>query len=382
MNRQSWDFTLLDTGFFRSGQPFHAGEGGYSRITSNFPPPMSTLQGAIRSALAAARGWRPGQNRSWPDELGDATSLGRLSLQGPYLLWDKAPLFQAPLNLLVKEMPGTNSKEKPEIKTTFLAPGEKFTCDLGPAVRLPRKKEKLDGAHLPKNLYLTRSGYSAVAAGKAPPKDEIYFQANLWREEARIGLKRSAETRTAEDHNLYRIGHIRPDHRLKIRVIVSGLPDDWPMLQEQIVPLGGEGRLAVVEINPITADDCRSLLPTCPNLEPAEDCLVRYTISLLTPSSSGNRDQLEQLIRKGPAGAPGRCISACIGKPQLYGGWDLEKQEPRPLQPYLPPGSTWFFEAAVAEKTNIETLHGSCIDDEEATSYGYGQILIGIWEVD
>jgi len=54
MNRQCWDFTLLDTGFFRSGQPFHAGEGGHSRIVSHFPPPMRTLQGATRSALAAA----------------------------------------------------------------------------------------------------------------------------------------------------------------------------------------------------------------------------------------------------------------------------------------------------------------------------------------
>ena len=91
---------------------------------------------------------------------------------------------------------------------------------------------------------------------------------------------------------------------------------------------------------------------------------------------------MEQLIRKGPANAPGRCVSACIGKPQLYGGWDLKNEEPRPLLPFLPPGSTWFFEARVEEKTNIEVLHGHCIDDEAAPSYGYGQILIGKWEVD
>ncbi|NMD34198.1 MAG: hypothetical protein GYA84_09475 [Firmicutes bacterium] len=69
MNRQCWDFTLLDTGFFRSGQPFHAGEGGHSRIVSHFPPPMRTLQGATRSALATARGWRPGQGKGCPMSL-------------------------------------------------------------------------------------------------------------------------------------------------------------------------------------------------------------------------------------------------------------------------------------------------------------------------
>jgi hypothetical protein len=79
---QNWNFTLLDTGFFRTGQPFHAGEGGYSRITSCFPPPMSTLQGAIRTALAAAWRWRPG-NSDWPEELGDTDSSGPVVLQGP-----------------------------------------------------------------------------------------------------------------------------------------------------------------------------------------------------------------------------------------------------------------------------------------------------------
>ncbi len=379
MISQSWDFSLLDTGFFRSGQPFLAGEGGHSRVVSHFPPPVTTLQGAIRTALAAARGWHPGQR--WPDELGDSASLGRLSLQGPYLVWDEEPLFPAPLSLLFKKIE-TNSASDWEIISTCLVPGVKYNCDLGQGVRLPRKKEKLEGAYPPENLYLTRLGYSAVAKGEPPSKDEAFFQEQLWHEEARIGLKRNAATRTAEDHNLYRIGHIRPDHRLKIRVIVSGLPNDWSMLQQQIVPLGGEGRLAALEINPITADNYRSLLPTCPNLEPAEDGSVRYTVSLITPASSTDRGQLKELIRKGPHNAPGNCVSACIGKPQLYGGWDLEKQEPRPLQPYLPPRSTWFFETAAAEKEKIKALHGSYIKDEEAPSYGYGQVLIGKWEVD
>ena len=97
MIRQFWDFTLLDTGFFRSGQPFDAGEGGHGRVTSHFPPPMNTLQGAIRTTLATAQGWHPGQRL--PKELGDANSLGLLSLKGPYLIMDEKPLFPAPLNL-------------------------------------------------------------------------------------------------------------------------------------------------------------------------------------------------------------------------------------------------------------------------------------------
>lgn len=384
MNGQKWDFTLLDTGFFRTGQPFHAGEGGYSKIVSHFPPPVTALQGAIRTTLAAARGWQPGQSKNWPIELGDHNSLGRLSLQGPYLVHDQTILFPAPLTFLIKEKPGTNGENEFEIEAAFLKPGEHYRCDLGgleQAICLPQKKENLKGAHLPKNLYLTHLGYNAVASGKKIPNTELYPQKQLWCDEPRIGLKLNPETGTAEEQNLYRINHIRPHRNLRIFVIVSGLPDDWPEIKQQIVPLGGEGRLAAVEITPVTADRFRKFLPDCPHFTPTSDGKIHYTLSLITPAST-DRNKLEELILKGPANAPGICVSACIGKTQLYGGWDMVKRKPRPLHPYLPPGSTWFFEASASEKSNIEILHGNFIEDEKAPEYGYGQVLLGTWEVD
>ncbi|HHX77467.1 MAG TPA: type III-B CRISPR module-associated protein Cmr3, partial [Firmicutes bacterium] len=55
-------------------------------------------------------------------------------------------------------------------------------------------------------------------------------------------------------------------------------------------------------------------------------------------------------------------------------------REPRPLTPYLAPGSTWFFESTAEDLSALNKLHGACIG--EKTAYGYGQILIGKWEVD
>src|SRR5690554_4914133 len=131
MTLQSWDFSLLDTGFFRSGQPFHAGEGGYNRIIGHFSPPMSTLQGAIRTALAAARGWRPLQSSKLPDGLGDADSLGLLSLRGPYLLWEEKLLFPAPLSVLIKKNEGNSSSGGEwELRSTHLIPRRRYKCDL------------------------------------------------------------------------------------------------------------------------------------------------------------------------------------------------------------------------------------------------------------
>ena len=51
MSWQRWVFRFLDTCFFRDAAPFHAGEGGYTRVKSMFSL-LTTIQGAIRTSLA------------------------------------------------------------------------------------------------------------------------------------------------------------------------------------------------------------------------------------------------------------------------------------------------------------------------------------------
>jgi|LSQX01.2.fsa_nt_gb CRISPR-associated protein Cmr3 len=368
---QVWDFTLLDTGFFRSGQPFIAGEGGSRGVRSIFPPTINTLQGAIRTALATAKGWSPADGQL-PPELGHTDDLGTLSLRGPYLLFEDIPYYQIPYRLLVKRESGL----KPSKQFIFLNPGKPVNCDLGKEVCLPQPLEKLEGAGSSEGLYISKTGYTSILAGLLPLQEEIKEERDLWKEEPRVGLERNDKTRTAEDSFLYRIQHIRPAKGVKIRVIVKGLPANWPELSSKILPLGGEGRLSAVEIKRLTKEDEKNLLPKIPSLVPATDGILRFTVTLITP---GCFQDMKKAIRNGPEGIPGRCISACIIKPQLIGGWDLVKREPRPLTPYLAPGCTWFFEGTVEDLPVIENLHGACIGEKAV--YGYGQIVIGKWEV-
>jgi CRISPR-associated protein Cmr3 len=370
---QIWDFTLLDTGFFRSGQPFNAGEGGYSGVRSIFLPTINTLQGAIRTALAAAKGWSPAACGQLPPELGASDHLGVLSLRGPYLLFEDEPYYQAPFHLLVKKNPGPG----PSKRFVFLTPGEPVKCDLGPEIRLPQPVEQLDGAGSVEGLYISKSGYTCLLAGRLPSETQVKERDKLWAEEPRIGLERNDNTRTAEDSRLYRIQHIRPKKGVKIRVVVSGLPDDWPELPGKVFPLGGEGRLSAVEVKPCSKEEQFNLLPSYPSLEPVTGNNLRFTVTLITP---GCFKDLAGVVRHGPPGIPGRCLSACLLRPQLIGGWDLAKREPRPLTPYLAPGSTWFFESTARDLSVLNELHGACVG--EKTAYGYGQILIGKWEVD
>ena len=174
-----------------------------------------------------------------------------------------------------------------EVKVSHLIPGMIIPVIQAHPCPYYRKK-KLEGARIPENVYLTPLGYQAVSAGKEPPQEEVHFHDCLWSIEERVGLKRSAITRTAKDHYLYRLGHIRPERYLKIRVIVCGLPPEWPQPKQQIVPLGGEGRQAAVEIQPVTSTGSNSIFPSVPKLSPRAG-QIQYTVSLITPFSPGDR---------------------------------------------------------------------------------------------
>ncbi|MGB9887669.1 MAG: type III-B CRISPR module-associated Cmr3 family protein [Moorellales bacterium] len=362
---EAWTFSLLDTGFFRDGQPFHAGEGGYSRVQSVFPPSAATLQGAIRTALAQAEGWRPEAPETWPEWLGGPDDLGVLRLRGPYLLKNGELYFAAPLHLWLGEG-GVVGR---------LVPGEPVPCDLGPAVRLPRPAgEGRAGGGFPEGRFLTGEGLAAVLAGGVPAPDQLLPAGRFWVEEPRVGLERSRSTRTAQEGRLYQAVHVRPCRGVAVRVYVGGLPAKRIQLPKW-VRLGGEGRAAAVTVEAVSEEAVVATLPPCPGLEADSDGTVRFTVTLLTPGCYADP---AAVIRQGPPEIPGRCVSACIGKLRQIGGWSLEWGRPRALEPYLPAGSTWFFEAPAHEIGRIAALHGRCLGDR--TNHGYGQIAVGRWE--
>ncbi|MEW6574128.1 MAG: type III-B CRISPR module-associated Cmr3 family protein [Bacillota bacterium] len=368
MNWQRWTFRALDTCFFRDAQPFNAGEGGYTTAKSIFPPAMTTLQGAVRTMLAMAQGWRPGDDALWPPELGDPDDLGKLELRGPYIRFENQMYFPMPLILLEKSG-----------NFTRLTPGEPVTCDIG-NVRLPVPAPHIEGAKLPEGLYLLQQGLCSVLEGNVPDQNHIqnYIKkaSELWSEEQRIGLERDDNSRTALEGQLYNCTHVRPTANVNLVVYVSGIPAEWRVAGQRVIPLGGESRLAAVAVT--AAAEPVDLLPPAPPLTCGDDGKLRFTVTLITPGWYGEPADVERVIRQGPPGVPGCCISACIGKAQQIGGWDLVNHRPRPLIPVLPPGSTWFYEADAADAGRVAGLHGQCLGPRAA--YGFGQIVIGRWE--
>jgi CRISPR-associated protein Cmr3 len=195
-------------------------------------------------------------------------------------------------------------------------------------------------------------------------------EGDLWSYEPRVGLERDLATRTAKEGQLYSTAQIRPHNgELKLGVMVGGIEEAWHPQEPLLIPLGGEGRLARVEVV-----DPPELFPTPPNAFDGQGDMVRFMVILATP---GWYENLSDVVRKGPPGLPGNCVSACIGKLQRVGGWDLQRRKPRPLEPILPAGSCWFMEASAKEAKTILEWHGK-VSGHKA-QYGFGKLLIGNW---
>lgn len=383
-----WQFTAIDTLFFRDAAPFHAGEGGQGGQNSLFPPTMNTLQGAIRYQLALTQGWHPGAE-SFPVELGSNDDLGDLKLRGPYLYFNNELLLPSPLFLLRSQHDYNGT-----IQTIYhrLLPGqETIKCDLG-EVRLPVMPPGATGAKLMENYWLTVTAMEKVLAGGVPdavnyssntelnhniPPNGVVGSNELWDYEPKVGITKNHETHTAKDKHLYAINMIRLHHQLSIVAGVDGIPREWqePMFnQPQMVTLGGEGKLAELNIT-----DELIKLPDLPELQSVKG-KVRFTVTLITPGYFGSQEKTAQSILSLKPWIDSKCITACVGKAKQIGGWDLAEQRPRSLRSFIPAGSTWFFEGEEREMEIIRDLHGKFIGDEQSNAFGYGQVLIGRWE--
>ncbi len=356
----------VDTWFFRGGTPFASDAAPQDDVESLFPPHPATTAGALRAALALARGWdgRGRWHKSFDDVLGNGPeNPGRLSFDGPFLLRCGKPLFRSPRHLLgVREANGWQPY-------ALLRPGPPVRCDLGKAIRLPDLPEgSKTGAKLQAGdrEWLTLEGLTSVLRGAVPEASEIVEDKALWSAEERIGLARDRDTRSAKEGMLYSTRHVRPGRGVSLGMRIAGLPADWPRPFDRLVPLGGENRVAHCR----EWQGCAGLdtLPV-PGGPRGQAVLVA-----LTPLD------LEEAVVRGerPLDAPNgtRIVSACLDRPQRIGGWDSLARRPLPLRSVLAPGSVLFCE--IPENAREAGTGGGILRLGARTTWGFGLVAAGV----
>lgn len=360
----------VDSLFFRSGQPFNQDDPGQARAASVFPPFPPTVIGALRAAFARGRGWSRGE---WPDAikkiLGDRADLGSLRFGGPCLIRDGKRLFPAPALLVGRRKNETDARDRARTvwsDITRLAPplGETLRTDLG-LVALPRLPPEPSDLKPLKGVWLTRAGLEAVLAGGVPALDDLVAEKDLWAVENRIGIARDPITGTVLPGQLYAAAHIRLRRGVRLVITVHGLPGGW--LPANPAPFGGEHRMAWIE--EVTGDvDLRP--PAPPAAPPAGTALL----TVITTGLTTVRDRSDRLIGDGIP-VPGTLLSACLDRPIAVGGWDTSdlRPGPRPLEPFLPPGSVWFInpsDPGTPAPDGVLALG-------ERTGWGFGEAVAG-----
>lgn len=352
-------FESVDTWFFRDGAPYSMDTGPQLDVGGSFPTSPFSMAGAMRAALATARGW-DGTGR-WPREfnktLGDGPDdLGCLHIQGPFLLHEKELLLPAPRHLW-----------KREDQLGFALPGGEMICDLGLRIRMPRVPDR---AAVISHRWVRREVFEAILNGQPPRKEDL--QKEPWVEEPRTGIQRDPDTRTVREHMLYSSRHFRLKERTALLIGVAGLPGDWPV-PDGPCPFGGESRMAYCQ------EWAGSLELSIPLDRICAD--GRFVLIALTPLDLSREECLGQAPLADLGGA--RVVAACMDRPLRIGGWDSLSRQPRPMRSYVPPGTTLFCEcpdtgalrAAVERVRDGMPLPSVCV----ARNAGFGCVALGMW---
>ncbi|MBK8214444.1 MAG: hypothetical protein IPK71_11940 [Myxococcales bacterium] len=196
----------------------------------------------------------------------------------------------------------------------------------------------------------------------------------LWVEERRVGLALEPSTRAAKPGMLYSSRHVRLGRGVSIGVEVAGVPDEWSWPFGQIIPLGGESRVAELArgSGPLgVAPSARALA--------AIEASGRVLMVALTPVD------VEARLGANP-GFPAdagdvEVVTAAGGRPQRIGGWSTLSRQPRPLASVMPAGSVLFCQAREPRRLVELLRRGGFLRVGARTAWGFGLVALGTWPV-
>lgn len=387
MSRQRWLFQAVDTWFFREARAHDAV--GVGQLDSQFPPPVSTLMGAVRTGLGdlADIDWQRFSDESeYFSWLGDGGQLGELSVTGPHLYLADEPLYTVPADVLA----AMGDDEQQQLSRLRI--GEPVRSDLG-FVALPELNKAPPGSKPLEGAWLTSAGMARWQAGECPTGDDLVWRKDHISHEQRLGIGRDNSTATVQEGLLYQTLHLRfhPESALRIGLELDGVPEEVAEHLPSVtgLRLGGEGREAQVVIEPRRASQVAEA--------PRAQRPVRGLILMLETPGAFLKDGQAQWCLPGftavqneagltthwqgsIAGVELKLISVAMNRSQRVGGWDQRQRKPKAVTSRVAPGSLFYCELA-APNTDLQgalkALDGQQVGEDQA--WGLGRLRVGRW---
>ena len=390
-SRLRFEFSPMDTWFFKRPGPHDAV--GASRLESQFPPPVGTVHGAIRSRLGDALeiNWAEHANggdntvfgtATLSEIVGNGADAGCAVLEDLYMSLGVDRLYPAPATLITIN---------DEAQVYQLRPGTPVCCDIGgvtpdgrlAAVTLPQAPkggaiQALSGG------WLRKDDFEKALSGKRINYSDVLFTVDLLCREERLGIGRNARNGTVIDGLLYQTSHLRfikdvcivaeltVPHELKDVLIES-------FEKDPIVRLGGEGRMASVQITPcdentfpgtttVPSDSQGFMIYAVDRFlaEPHHAPVFLADFAEMLSDDSGVPVKYWRGVLHGVA-----LDIHCLVTPKIerQAGWDLQRNAPKASQSWLQPGTVWFA-TPVSDSTQeaVVKLHGTRIQFEQNES--------------
>ena len=342
----------LDTLIFRDGKPFGDVEGDNWANSFSFPNP-TTIYGAIRSIYFSQNP----EEFKYANKENDPTK--NLKINGIFFKYDENLVFKKPFDIYLIEKDKKKKKYKGKIfslrenyntnnplKYIFTALDEKIEDKEGFLVEDLLKNYK--------NYLLSKENFNFLLI------EEVLSI------ESKIGIGLNKSTKNVQDGKLYRVG-LNRYKGLEIIVDFEGVEIE----EKGLLKLGGEGKGAFYE----KIDDLE-----LPKIEKIDSNI--FKIVLLTPAIFKNGwypDFLDENYEGEVGGIKLKLVAAAVGKPEYYGGWDIQNNEPKPMYKAVPTGSVYYFELENENDRDkiFKIFNYKSIVEEKLKKEGYGICVIG-----
>ena len=303
---------------------------GARLLASDFPPPRTTLVGALRSAIGEKLGavwseYRAGHQPEIDKAIGraDEPHPPQAAVAGPWLSHGGNKLVPLPLCFLARE----EQEGRLQIAALTLT-DTAFRTDLG-SVRLPALPDTFSGQGfrgrddiwVPASLLPELGRLLDSRASQTLERHQYFTRTDLFVWDDRLGIGMERGKRTVQDGMLYQTRHVRLREDVGLMLQVA----DWPEAEhahDGMVTLGADGRLAHVTVE--QSGDAWTQ-------EPRGRALIVAT----APVPMGTKG-LPQILSEDAV------IGAATSKPWRRGGWNLKQHRSKPVRHWVAPGSAFW----------------------------------------
>jgi CRISPR-associated protein Cmr3 len=359
--------TPVDTFFFKNHHATEAGED--TVMESMFPPRPNTIYGALRAAYIHAHTTFDEFVRETDEHvkrwMGTPNQRGEFQLQYCALTYKQEILLPLPLDYQVIE-------EKNSLKAypLLLANDEKPSSLQGKWRLASTRREKTKSSQ---HQYVSLQEWKHAILHEAPISSLISLSKLVVREE-KVGIRLNIGRRTAQKGFFYRVtqGRFRDDGALA--VYIGNGPD---FSKVKFARIGGENRPWIIQQSEetFTLWDEKEQKQLAEKIAQTKVAKIIFLSPAIFERGSRPHDFDDEKMTL-PNGVTVKWLTAAIGRPELYGGWDIVRHRPKPRKWMVPAGSVIYVEVEEGDISKLLSVANGMHFTDEGAEEGFGFAVI------